>query len=137
MGVDPYLVIMWTSHRLIWDPGATFVSLTCRWRLCHIRMGGVESDKRKSCDRDSLVIGSLGAGRSLTPRARRPWSRRTGEINCPVRGIPNVHVREKPEESGFTPHNSILWPAKDYMRLEGPGVVVSWGMLTREELGLL
>ena len=28
MGVDPYLVIMWTSHRLIWDPGATFVSLT-------------------------------------------------------------------------------------------------------------
>ena len=92
MGVDPYLVIMWTSHRLIWDPGATFVSLTCRWRLCHIRMGGVESDKRKSCDRDGLVIGSLGAGRSLTPRARRPWSRRTGEINCPVRGIPNVHV---------------------------------------------
>ena len=87
MGVDPYLVIMWTSHRLIWDPGATFVSLTCRWRLCHIRMGGVESDKRKSCDRDGLVIGSLGAGRSLTPRARRPWSRRTGEINCPVRGI--------------------------------------------------
>ena len=85
MGVDPYLVIMWTSHRLIWDPGATFVSLTCRWRLCHIRMGGVESDKRKSCDRDGLVIGSLGAGRSLTPRAR-PWSRRTGKSIAPCGG---------------------------------------------------
>ena len=34
-------------------------------------------------------------------------------------------------------HNSILWSTKEYMRLEGPGVEVSWGMLTREELGLL
>ena len=57
------------------------------------------------------------------------------EINRPVRGIPNVHVREKPEEAGLT--HQLLWPAKEYMRLKGSGVVTSWGMLTRKELGLL
>ena len=59
------------------------------------------------------------------------------EINRPVRGISNAYVREKPEESGFTRPTQFLWPAEEYMRLEGSGVVASWGMLTREGLKLL
>ena len=49
------------------------------------QLTGVRSDRWKSRDRNGLVIGSLGAGRSLTPRAH-PWSRRTGESIAPYGG---------------------------------------------------
>ena len=47
------------------------------------------------------------------------------EINRPVRGIPNVHVREKPEEPGLIRPTQFLWSAKEYMMLEGSGAVAS------------
>ena len=49
------------------------------------RPWALRSDRWNSRDRNGLVIGSLGAGRSLTPRAH-PRSRRTGESIAPYGG---------------------------------------------------
>ena len=61
-------------------------------------------------------------------------------INRPVRGIPNVHVPRVsagPDISGLS-DNSIcgLGELLHGFRVRGLWLV-SWGMLTREELGLL
>ena len=61
-------------------------------------------------------------------------------INRPVRGIPNVHVPRVsagPDISGLSDNNSICGLCELHgLRVRGLWLV-SWGMLTREELGLL
>ena len=69
------------------------------------------SDRRKSRDRDGLVIGSLSAGRSLTPRAR-PWSRRTGKSIAPCGGSrmsTSERSRRKPTSLLVLVHHLARW----------------------------
>ena len=61
-------------------------------------------------------------------------------INRPVRGIPDVHVPRVsagPDISGIDTTRFFGQQETAWAWVSGSGVVVSWGMLTREELGLL
>ena len=60
-------------------------------------------------------------------------------INRPVRGIPNVHVPRVsagPDISGLSDNSICGLCGLHGFRVRGLWLV-SWGMLTREELGLL
>ena len=60
-------------------------------------------------------------------------------INRPVRGIPNVHVPRVsagPDISGLSDNSICGLCGLHWFRVRGLWLV-SWGMLTREELGLL
>ena len=61
-------------------------------------------------------------------------------INRPVRGIPDVHVPRVsagPDISGIDTTRFRGLCESQGGWVSGSGIVVSWGMLTREELGLL
>ena len=61
-------------------------------------------------------------------------------INRPIRGIPDVHVPRVsagPDISGIDTTRFRGLCESQGRWVSGSGIVVSWGMLTREELRLL